>query len=73
MKQLTGLPELGRCARDTATILLQEEQDPVSKEVAFLHEVVHAIRYTLGEGGPHDEKEVDSFAYLLHQFLTTAK
>lgn len=73
VRQLTNLPELGRCDRDKATILLQKEQSDSSKEIAFCHELVHAIRYTMGDGGPHDEKEVDSFAYLLHQYMNTAK
>ena len=73
MRQVRGLPELGRCDRDKALILLQQELEQPAKEIAFTHELVHAIRYTLGDGGPHDEKEVDSFAYLLHQYLITAK
>ena len=73
VRYLKGLPELGRCDRDKATILLQTEQEDASKETAFTHELVHAIRYTLGDGGPHDEKEVDGFAYLLHQYFITAK
>lgn len=73
VRSVKGLPELGRCDRDKALILLQAELEPSSKEVAFCHELIHAIKYTMGEAGPHDEKEVDSFAYLLHQFLITAK
>ena len=73
VRQIKTLPELGRCDRDHATILLQADQDATSKAVAFTHELVHAIKYTLGDGGPHDEKEVDSFAYLLHQYLESAK
>lgn len=73
VKQITNLPELGRCDRDHALILLQKEQTAASKEIAILHEVVHAIRYTMGDGGPHDEKEVDGFAALLHQYMITAK
>lgn len=73
VRQIQGLPELGRCDRDKATLLLQKECDLENKEVAFVHELVHAIKYTQGDGGPHDEKEVDSFAYLLHQYMVTAK
>lgn len=73
VRQIQGLPELGRCDRDKATILLQKELEQVNKEVAFVHELHHAIRYTQGDGGPHDEKEIDSFAYLLHQYMVTAK
>jgi hypothetical protein len=73
VRQIQGLPELGRCDRDKSTILLQKELEPEAKEIAFTHELVHAIKYTQGDGGPHDEKEVDSFAYLLHQYFVTAK
>lgn len=71
--QLKGLEDLGKCDRDHAAIRLQKEQDPLAKEIAFCHELVHAIKFTQGDGGPHDEKEVDSFGYLLHQFMVTAK
>jgi hypothetical protein len=71
--QTPGLEDLGKCYRDKAIIGLQKEQEQMSKEIAFTHELVHAIKYTMGEGGPHDEKEVDAFAYLLHQYLNTAK
>ena len=73
VKQIKGLPELGRCDRDKGLILLQSEQEPASLEVAFTHELVHAIKYTMGNTDPHDEREVDSFAYLLHQYMNTAK
>ena len=73
VRQVQGLTELGLCVRDKATILLQKECDAKNKEVAFVHELTHAIKYTQGDSGPHDEKEVDSFAYLLHQYMVTAK
>ena len=64
---------LGLCQRDKATILLKEVAEPSTMELAFTHELVHAIKFTMGDDGPHDEKEVDSFGYLLHQFLITQK
>jgi hypothetical protein len=73
VRPVKGLPELGRCDRDKSLILLQAELENKAKEVAFVHELIHAIKYHLGDGGPHDEKEVDAFAYLLHQYLITAK
>lgn len=71
--QTPGLEDLGKCYRDKSEIRLQKEQDVLSKEIAFTHELVHAIKFTMGDGGPHDEKEVDAFAYLLHQYLNTAR
>lgn len=73
VRQIAGLPELGRCDRDKATILLQKEQTDASKEVAFCHELVHAIKFTMGDSGPHNEQEVDSFAFFLHQYMNTYK
>ena len=66
------LQDLGNCVRDKRQILLQIEQDQISKELAFTHELVHAIKFTMGEQ-EHSEKEVDAFGHLLHQFLTTQK
>jgi Zn-dependent oligopeptidase len=40
-------------------------------EVAtFFHELVHAIKFTMGETG-HDEKEVEGFGNLLCQWYKT--
>lgn len=71
--QTKGLENLGLCDRDKSTIRLQEEQETPLKELTFMHELVHAIKYTKGEVAPHDEKEVDATAYLLHQYMNTAK
>lgn len=71
--QQPNLSTLGLCNRDTAIISLQKELQQPAKEVAFLHELCHAIKFTMGDSGPHDEKEVDGFAYLLHQTMSTMK
>jgi hypothetical protein len=42
------------------------------KEQTFCHELVHAIKYMMGEDD-HDEKVVDIFATFLHQYLKTAR
>lgn len=65
--------DLGFCERDAALIVLKREMSTTTKEIALLHELIHAIKYTQGDIGPHDEKDVDSFAYLLHQFMTSQK
>lgn len=65
---------LGLCERDKALITLRKNVGPITtKEIALLHELVHAIKYTQGDFGPHDEKEVDALAHFLHQFMTTQK
>lgn len=73
VKMVPGFHLLGQCDRDNATITLRKELPQHAKEVAFLHELVHSIKFTMGDGGPHDEKEVDGFAYLLHQAMSTMK
>lgn len=73
VKDIPNFHLLGQCDRDTATICLRSELQKYAKEVAFIHELIHAVKFTMGDGGPHDEKEVDGFAYLLHQALSTQK
>ena len=63
----------GLCDRDNATIFLAKNLKSPQKELTFLHELIHAIRYSRGEVDGHDEKDVDSFARLLHQYMLTAK
>ena len=37
----------------------------------FYHELVHCVLKAMGEGDDHDEKFVDVFASLLHQYETS--
>lgn len=62
---------LGQCERDRCEIQLRKGLPRQVLEAAFLHELVHAIKYTMGDAGPHNEQEVDGFANLLHQYLLT--
>jgi hypothetical protein len=39
---------------------------PQAAEATFFHELVHAIKFTMGETN-HDEREVEAFGNLLHQ------
>ncbi len=71
--QIDNLAELGRCLRDIQTIQLKKNEKPATKQQAFCHELVHAIKYTLGEADDHDEQKVDLLGTMLHQFLKTAK
>lgn len=70
--QVQGLSDLGLTHRDIQTIELKKNQNKQSKEVAFIHELVHAIKFTMGEES-HDEVHTDAFAQLLHQAITTFK
>ena len=74
VREVPDLSNLGETHRDKALILIRkgiESED--YREMVFLHELVHAIKFSTGDSGPHDEKEVDSFAYFLQQYLKTAK
>jgi hypothetical protein len=73
VKQVPHLSNLGECERDRVEIKLRQNVPRPVKESAFLHELVHAIKFTTGDGGPHDEKEVDAFANLLYQYMVTAR
>ena len=70
--QIKNLAELGRCQRDIHTIQIKENLPTSIKQQTFCHELVHAIKYTLGEDD-HDETKVDVFATFLHQFLKSAR
>jgi hypothetical protein len=63
----------GRCQRDTGTILISTKLDQEAQEITFLHELFHAMKFTLGDAGVHNEVEVDGMARILHQYLSTAK
>lgn len=70
VKRVPEYADLGMCVRDKATIFLREGLAPQVEEVTFLHELVHAIKFTQGiESDKHDEQDVDAFAHLLHQYL----
>lgn len=66
--EVEEMEDLGCTNPQTFTITLRKRQNQQSKEQTFCHELVHAIKFTMGLTD-HDEKEVDAFGYLLHQFL----
>jgi hypothetical protein len=59
---------LGACSRDKLRIELCKDSPKAVKEITFAHELVHAIKYTMGQTD-HNETEVDAFAIILHQYL----
>ena len=61
------MPDLGCSLPDTCTILLSNKLKGQEREVTLLHEVVHAILFTMGERD-HDERFVEGFAQLLYQY-----
>jgi hypothetical protein len=73
VKHQPSLNNLGECHSSKGLIFLRDEQTESAKQQAFCHELVHAILFSMGDSGPHDEKFVDGFAYLLHQYMVTNK
>ena len=70
--QVEGLEDLGLTDRDQQLIQIQNEATRLTKEIAFWHEIVHAIKFTMGEDD-HSEVHTDAFAHLLHQVITSMK
>lgn len=70
MKQLKG--KYGDCQLEKQTIRLLDTLPQELKEQTFCHELVHAIKFAMGEDD-HNEVHTDAFAMYLHQYLNTAK
>jgi len=62
-----GIHDLGRTDPDTFTIYVNTKQSKQGMDLAFTHELVHAILFTMGERD-HDERFVEGFAQLLYQY-----
>ena len=71
--QIPDYNVLGLCSRDNRTITLKQNIPQELKQQTFCHELVHAIKFMMGEAEGHDEKEVDVFATFLHHFLISAE
>lgn len=64
----------GDCDIKTKTIRVLATLDEEVKEQTFCHELVHAIKFSMGkEEANHNEEDTDGFAMYLHQYLNTAK
>lgn len=71
--QVPGLDNLGDTDRDELKIQLREELKPNLKAQTFLHELLHAIWFTMGDEDGGNESTVEAFAQLLYQALSTMK
>ena len=60
------ITEMGTCNPLTYEIIIKDNMTPQAAEATFFHELVHAIKFTMGETN-HDEREVEAFGNLLHQ------
>lgn len=64
------LPDMGLCNPATYEIHIRSGMNEQAIVATFFHELVHAIKFTMGETG-HDEKEVEGFGNLLCQWFKT--
>jgi hypothetical protein len=71
VEKQAGLSEYGRCDNETATIYIRSKLPTDTEALTFFHELIHAIKYSSGETTTHDEKEVELFGALLHQYTVT--
>jgi hypothetical protein len=72
VKVVKGMADMGNTDSMKAEILIHEGMPPQMMEATFYHELVHAIKYTLGES-THDEKEVEQLGGMFHQFTNSRK
>ena len=66
--EVADMEDLGCTNPQTFTITLRKSLNTQAKEQTFCHELVHAIKFTMGQT-EHTEQEVDAFGHLLYQFL----
>ena len=69
---IDGLTEMGTCDFSLNVIRLRKGMPTDVMLSTFFHELVHAVKFTLGER-EHDEADVDRIGHMLHQFTVTAK
>lgn len=62
--------DFGTCDPGKYEILIRSNMNEQATRATFFHELVHAIKFTMGETG-HDEKEVEGFGNLLCQWYRT--
>jgi hypothetical protein len=72
VEETEALEELGLTHRDEQLIQLKSNVTKQTKELAFFHEIVHAIKFTMGED-EHNEIHTDAFGHFLHQVFTSMK
>lgn len=69
-----GESVLGQCVNDTHTIQVRKNLKRELKELTYLHEITHAILYSLEYNKlSEDETFVERFSKALHQVLTTSE
>ena len=64
----------GLCQPDSNRILVGDTVPRTKQEHVFLHELVHFIFHMIGERECYEnERLIDSFAGLLHQYMVSQK
>ena len=58
--EVVDMEDLGCTNPQTFTITLRKSLNTQAKEQTFCHELVHAIKFTMGQT-EHSEQEVDAF------------
>ena len=67
IKYSPDISDLGRSDPDNCVIYINTRQSEQGQSLSLAHEIVHAIMFTMGERD-HDERFVEGFAQLLHQY-----
>ena len=70
VRLIEGLADYGSCSPSTQEILIRAGMNEQTTQQTFMHELVHAILFTLGKTD-HNEEFTDSFGALLHQYEKT--
>jgi len=66
--------EMGLCDTNTCTIKLDSENEDEEMEDTFFHELIHAVKYTLGwKDNKKNHHECDSLGGIIMQFTNTKK
>jgi len=73
VEQVAVMSTLGMTYPDLATIHIRKGLDTQILEQTFLHELTHAILFTMGKREDHNEEFIEGFSQLLHQYLVQQK
>ena len=70
VRLVEGLADYGSCSPATQEILIRAGMNEQTTSQTLMHELVHAILFTMGKTN-HDEEFTDAFGALLHQYDKT--
>ena len=61
--------DYGACLEDKNEVWIQRGLKADKRTQTFIHELLHAIHYTMGQLDDHDEKGIEAMSQLLYQAL----